>query len=617
MARWQKIVVLVVILAALAIGVWYAVSQFLGRDSAAMPEAQETEFVAVTRGTIMTTVNASGNIVYPEQVELAFSVSGDILEIVVAVGDSVEKDAPLAYLDDLELRDAVLREESNLRSAEINLEKLLAPAAQEDVRKAELALESAESQAEASVRTASDALDDAEKALETLLDPDETAVKAAEKKVADAKSTLAQAQGRLDALRAGGSQATLQQAENALQTARNRLETEKQRVRQEIVDFTNELGDAEDRLATAQRNLSDEDSPENRRERDEAQANLRKVRARVEPELSIRNAELSDNPPPGTIVGELTAKVREAKSQLESVRVTVDGDVQAAERSVASARDALEIEEDELSALRQPTADKIEEAERRVENSRTELARTQQNADNDVERARLDLDAVRAGTGSEEVELQQLQVERAQLSLEIAKRNLTQAVLRAPFAGVVAAVEGSVGQQAGSKVVTLVRADRVEMSANVDESDVSSIQVGQPVIVTTYAGPNVEIPGTVDTVSPTSVQQQGVVLFPITIRLEPGAQTLRGGLSANATIEVSSRSDVLLVPNRAIRREGDERVVYVRQEDDTLERRVVEIGVRDSEVTEIVSGLSEGDEVAIQIRAGGNIGGGPIDIRTR
>ena len=114
-----------------------------------------------------------------------------------------------------------------------------------------------------------------------------------------------------------------------------------------------------------------------------------------------------------------------------------------------------------------------------------------------------------------------------------------------------------------------------------------------------------------------SENQQGVVLFPINIRLEPGDQHLRGGLSANAMIEVSSRENVLLVPNRAIRREGEERVVYVRLDGDELERRVVEIGVRDSEVSEIVSGVSEGEVVAIQSRTGGSIGGGGIDIRTR
>ena len=244
--------------------------------------------------------------------------------------------------------------------------------------------------------------------------------------------------------------------------------------------------------------------------------------------MRLRNAELTDNPPPGTIVGELTAKVREAESKLESVRVSVDSDEQGAERKVASAMDSLEIAVDELSALQQPTADKVEEAENKVENARTELESAQQKADNDIERARLDLDIVRAGAASQEVELQQLQVERAQLSLEIAKRNLNQAVLRAPFAGVVAAVEGSVGQKTGTKVVTLVRADRIEMRASVDEADVSSIRVGQPVEVTTYASPDVKISGTVETISPTSVEQQGVVLYPVTIRLEPGDQSPAG-----------------------------------------------------------------------------------------
>ena len=608
MARWLKIVILVVILVALIVGGRFAFLRFLGGDSGESQMVQETEFVTVTRGTIMTTVNASGNIVYPEQVELAFSVSGDLREMVVAIGDAVEKDAPLAYLDDLELRDAVLREESNLRTAEINLEKLLAPAPSEDVRKSELALEAAESQAEASLRSARDALEDAEKTLDALLNPDEAAVKAAVKKVADASSALAQAKESLAALSAGGSEARVLAAENALQEASNRLDEEKVRVRTDIEEYINELDDARRGLEQAQR---DSDGVE------EAQRNFDEVEARVDPELSIRHAELSDKPPPGTVVGELTAKVREADSHLKSVRVSVKSELQAAERGIESAMDSLEIAKDELSALQQPTADKVEEAENKVENARTELESAQQKADNEIERARLDLDIVRAGAASQEVELQQLQVERAQLSLEIAKRNLNQAVLRAPFAGVVAAVEGSVGQKTGTKVVTLVRADRIEMRASVDEADVSSIRVGQPVEVTTYASPDVKISGTVETISPTSVEQQGVVLYPVTIRLEPGDQSLRGGLSANALIEVSSRDNILLLPNRAIRREGDERVVYVRQEGDELERRVVEIGVRDSEVSEIVSGVSEGEEVAIQSRTGGNIGGGGIDIRTR
>ena len=82
-----------------------------------------------------------------------------------------------------------------------------------------------------------------------------------------------------------------------------------------------------------------------RHELDEARRKFNEAKERVDPELSIRNAELSDNPPPGTIVGELTAKVREAESNLASVRVSVDSDLQAAERGVESAMDELEIAE--------------------------------------------------------------------------------------------------------------------------------------------------------------------------------------------------------------------------------------------------------------------------------
>ena len=79
------------------------------------------------------------------------------------------------------------------------------------------------------------------------------------------------------------------------------------------------------------------------------------------------------------------------------------------------------------------------------------------------------------------------------------------------------------------------------MQARVDEADVGAVQKGQRVVVTTYASPDDKISGTVAAISPVSENQQGVVLFPINIRLEPGDQRLRGGLSANAMIEVSSR----------------------------------------------------------------------------
>jgi len=669
-ARWQKIALLIVIVAALIIvGRFVVLPRITGSTGAAV-ESAETEFVAVSRGTIMTTVNASGSIVYPEQVDLGFSVSADLREILVAVGDEVAEGAPLATIDDTDLRVAVREKEADLRTAEVNLEKL-ERTRPEDIRTAELAVADAEAKleellegpsqteindAETAVLNAQVVYDKAVKALEALRSPEESDIAAARDEVKTAEDGLIAAQANLDALRAGGSGKRIQAAENALLVARNRYHEERERIKEGIKNLVEELEDAEERAENEYDNIEEEiknlveelgnaearlkrakeaheaiDSASTRSKLKDAQEDYDKLKEEAEEKVDELVQELLPNPPRGTDAGELLGAVREAEFALKSARVSTADDEQAAQRSVESAMRTLTAAQDKLAALLNPSADDVTLAEREAQSALLSLENAQRKRDellqgsksedvararNELELKRLDLQDKRTGASAQDLELERLKVERAQRSLETAQQDLADATLRAPFAGVVATVEGTVGQEPAAVVVTLVRTERVEMHARVDEADVGSVAKGQPVVVTTYASPDVKIPGVLETISPISTTEQGVVLFPITIRLEPGDQRLRGGLSANALIEVSSRENVLLVPNRAIRREGDERVVYVRANGNELERRVVEVGVRDSEVSEIVSGVDEGEEVAVLLRAGGSIGSG-IDIRTR
>lgn len=671
MARWQKIALLVVIVAALLIVVRTILWPRLTGPADDAVQVEEMEFVTVSRGTIMTTVNASGSIVYPEQVALGFSTSADLREIFVAVGDEVAEGAPLASIDDIDLRVAVQEKEADLRTAEVNLEKL-EKSRPEDIRTAEIAVVDAETKlaellegptqteindAETAVINAEVAHDRAVKALATLRNPDESDITAARNEVNSAEAALSAAQESLNALRAGGSEARIQAASNALLVARNRYHEERERIKDGIKNLLEELDDVEERaeseydnikdeiktlveeLGNAERHLDDAkealeltDNSSTRRELEEAQEDYDKVKEEAEEKVEELLLQLLPNPPTGTKAGELLGAVREAQYSYDNARVSTADSQDAAQRDVESAMRNLTSAQDRLDALLNPSAEDITAAEREVQSAqlslenaqrkRTELLEGPKSEDvakarNELELKRLDLEDKRTGASAQDLELERLKVERAQRSLETAQQELADATLRAPFAGVVATVEGSVGQEPPAVVVSLVRTERVEMHARVDEADVGSVAKGQPVIVTTYASPDVKIPGVLETISPISTTEQGVVLFPITILLEPGDQRLRGGLSANALIEVSSRENVLLVPNRAIRREGDERVVYVRQEGDALERRVVEVGVRDSEFSEVLSGVSEGEEVAVPSRAGGSIGGGPVDIRTR
>ena len=671
MVRWQKIALLIVIVAVLIIAGRFVVFPRLTGSSGDAAVIQETEFVTVSRGTIVTTVNASGSIVYPEQVGLGFSTSADLREIFVAVGDEVAEGAPLASIDDIDLRLMVQEKEADLRTAEVNLERL-ERTRPEDIRAAELAVADAETKlaelldgpsqtevndAETAVISAEVAYDRALKALAALRSPEESDIAAARNEVKNAEAALSAAQENLDALRAGGSEARIQAAANALLIAQNQYHDERERIKEGIENLVEELEDPEEpaenqydnikeeieslvtELANAERELKSAkeaheaiDSSSTRSKLEDAQEDYDKIKEEAEEKVDELVLQLLPNPPRGTTAGELLGAMREAQHSYDSARVSVTDDDQAAQRNVESAMRTLTAAQDKLAALLNPSPEDITAAEREVQSARLGLENAQGKRDeilegpksedvakarNELELKRLDLQDKRTGASAQDLELERLKVERAQRSLETAQQDLAEATLRAPFAGVVATVEGTVGQEPDAVVVTLVRTERVEMHARVDEADVGSVAKGQPVVVTTYASPDVDIPGTVETISPISTTEQGVVLFPITIRLEPGGQRLRGGLSANALIEVSSRENVLLVPNRAIRREGEDRVVYVRQEGDALERRVVEIGVRGSEVSEILSGISEGEEVAVTLRAGGSIGGGPVDIRTR
>ena len=165
-----------------------------------------------------------------------------------------------------------------------------------------------------------------------------------------------------------------------------------------------------------------------------------------------------------------------------------------------------------------------------------------------------------------------------------------------------------------------------EMS--IDELDVSSITEGQRVVITADALPGKTFNGYVDNVSIVGTSSNGVTSYPVKIVVENGTEEgLIPGMNVSASIEIESREDVLRVPVSAIRRGN---MVYVKgkadsktgegmpngengktaKTDKSMNKMAddvpagytavrVEVGLSDSEFTEIVSGLNEGDEVLL------------------
>jgi hypothetical protein len=140
------------------------------------------------------------------------------------------------------------------------------------------------------------------------------------------------------------------------------------------------------------------------------------------------------------------------------------------------------------------------------------------------------------------------------------------------------------------------------VDAQVDESDVTHVQVGQPVQLSFDALTGRSVPGHVTAVAPQSTTQSGVTSYLVSISID-GGRGVRPGMTATANIVYAQQDNALVVPNRAIRRQGRDQVVDVLTKDGTLDTRVVERGLSNDQTTEITSGLNEGDQVVIPTTA--------------
>ncbi|MFH1484083.1 MAG: efflux RND transporter periplasmic adaptor subunit [Chloroflexota bacterium] len=224
--------------------------------------------------------------------------------------------------------------------------------------------------------------------------------------------------------------------------------------------------------------------------------------------------------------------------------------------------------------------------------------------------AQAQLNDILKGPDLKEVELREAQLRAAQDSLDQARESLSRATITAPFDGVVAATNFRAGEYApaNAAVFVLVDTSRLEVEALVDEQDIPKIRPGQEARTVLDALPTVTFQGQVKAIAPLAQRQAGLINYRVLLSLEgprspDGAVqagiTLREGLTVTAEILVDKRENVLLVPNRALSRRGQERVVKV-VAGERLEERVVVAGPSDGDYTEITSGLKEGEKVQVE-----------------
>jgi len=232
---------------------------------------------------------------------------------------------------------------------------------------------------------------------------------------------------------------------------------------------------------------------------------------------------------------------------------------------------------------------------------------------------------------------QQALVDAAQAQVDAAQKAVDDAVLKAPVAGTISAVNGNKGEYlspstgtsalapgskaaipgasgagaasaagaasptrpGGSQFIVLSGLDQLQVVLPFEESDAAQIKAGQRVDVQLDAVPDLEAKGTVASVAPSATPISGVVSYYATVNLDTRDPRERDGQTARATVLTNERTDVLTVPSSAIRHQGDASTVVVYEPSGEQRTVSIEAGLVGDARTEVVSGLNEGDRVVV------------------
>lgn len=222
-----------------------------------------------------------------------------------------------------------------------------------------------------------------------------------------------------------------------------------------------------------------------------------------------------------------------------------------------------------------------------------------------INQRQAELDVKMAKARSSDIELAQADILSAQGELEAANSKYENTLLRAPSSGTITSVDVKIGEQAAAQKEVMILQDisNLYLEANINEANISIVQLGQPVKITYDAlGPDKIFDGEVFSIDPSSNSTDGIVNYKIKVSLKDKNEIIRPGMNANIVITTFTKENILVAPLMSIKSvDGVSTVGLITNDKRKLYKDVpVTIGaVGDGNLVEIQNGLNEGDSVVV------------------
>ena len=504
----------------------------------------------VARATLSQTVEATGKVASAERIGLNFRTAGRVATMNVDVGDTVRAGQLLAQLDATAFSSKVTDARARIAQEQADYEKLLAGATEEDIQIArdtvtqkELALISARN----SIGTIASTRDTQLKNFK------EAALNTLRSEIVVAKAAIEEINNTLNDPDA---QQTISVTNrNALKTAKESRDTANTRI-SEVEGRVDELSvDSEDNSVIG--------------ELDAETDMLEMVISALDDALTVLNHTI-------TSVDLTESKLDTLKNNIQTRQTTINASKVSVQTAKSNWTNKIVFYEEELANAR----DAVDAAEAAVQTAQSQLLSTQ------------------SPPRQFELNAQQARVQQAQAALQLALANLGDATIRAPLDGTITKKHYEAGEQTSlaSPVLEMIGKATLEIEVDIPESDVAKVIVGQPVRITLDAfGDDTEFAGVVSFVDPAETLIQDVVYYKVKVAFSDSGR-VKPGMTANVTIVIDTKDDVLSVPNRAVKSRNGDKYVEVLENGMPAEHTVI-LGLRGDEGIEILSGVSEGDNV--------------------
>ena len=210
-------------------------------------------------------------------------------------------------------------------------------------------------------------------------------------------------------------------------------------------------------------------------------------------------------------------------------------------------------------------------------------------------------------------EVAQISRDRAQNDFDLATEKLSKTSIRAPFdctvlsrpVSIGQAVSGTGGQSSGTEVMEIADLKNLIILSHVNQADVSRLGKNQKVKIEIEAVADLVIDGIVERIAPQATIRSGIKGFSTRIKLQNTDESIIPGMTATINIPVANSKDVVATKLASIfteRNEVEQRTetyAYVKK-DEKYAKQMVEVGVNDLNFVEVLKGLSQGDEVALE-----------------